>query len=271
MGKYRIIALKGKLEPPVYTEKFCIRPEDVCDVLYDDLCQIVDDMRGGYKIKPIGQFKSECDAEALVVDLIKQYLSENKEICTAISEKLDDGGNIRDRVHIDMTHTLQQIAADTDGYISLGYIEDCLLKFAKQGKWHIDWQDAHRNHVNINNIPKPQKSQGCIVDIHGKSYFPILWFGIDEIIPLWSISSQTNNEALGFWFTNDVGELFDYMGNFSWEFKWWYDTECGCTIPDMKKILSQCPVKISEYDTVMDVMNRTVDYLLESKYALCNL
>ena len=266
MEKYRISSLDGELASPVYTKKFCIKPEDILDEMEDELWQIIDDVRYDYTPEPIGVFSSENEAEELVIDIQRKKLLNMGRDIVAVSEKLDNVGKILCSKHIHMNDMLlkmyDDMCNDHDGYLCIGYIEDCLNEFVRLGQWHIDCLDNHGNKAELRSISNLQKAEGCLVSSNGEKYFPVLWFGIDKMTPLWSICCDTTDEQLKFWHSDTIDEFFSAMGDFSDTcFMIWYGPECGCWIPDMEKILTQCPVKICSNDTVKEIMNKTVDYI----------
>lgn len=131
------------------------------------------------------------------------------------------------------------------------YIESSLIKFVKSSSWHLGYQNLDGSTSEITNIVE------CTAVVEKSC--PILWFGPngEEPIDKWSI---TVGKEHGFVWVDQWCLLEYLIEDCNDCFSTWYLAECGYFLPDMEAILTECPVEISEADTVESINLKFYNY-----------
>lgn len=131
------------------------------------------------------------------------------------------------------------------------YIEASLIHFCESSKWHLGYQNKDGSFSEVINIDE-------YTLINDRSS-PIMWFGPDREEPLdkWSIvvGKEHGFEWVDQWY------LLEYLVDDCNDcFATWYLAECGYWLPDKEEILKECPIEISEADTVESINQKFYDY-----------
>ncbi|MBQ5860099.1 MAG: hypothetical protein IIW62_04175, partial [Selenomonadales bacterium] len=157
----------------------------------------------------------------------------------------DDSVRGSSKINIaDMLLELLEDASSDSGFDAVvgGYVESSLLDFVACSRWQFGYVS----------------SNGVIVDSDDADKVPLLWYGPDNMLPNEKWSIKYGEQISECWFTDDDWELLNYFVEDCTEsFSIWYRLECRMCLPDMKKILSECPVSFLETDCLEDI-NRKI-------------
>ena len=114
------------------------------------------------------------------------------------------------------------------------FLESCFELFLMESKWHAG-------------------------DIDG---IPALWYGPDGKKPIDKWCIKCGEKAPKVWFEDEPWAILDYfVDNAPEGFLIWYTAEKGGVLPDMRSILKECPISISEDDTIEDTNFKIIDLI----------
>ena len=152
-----------------------------------------------------------------------------------------------------------------DGCVSF-YIENCLMAFEEQGRWHYGLQTPCGSiEENVSEWPAPHTDNGhCRWITDGVELQPIIWFGLDNQAPdpkwiLWNYTHSIDD----IWFSDsDWDAMENLIENVNNGFLIWYTAEVACFGPDMKSVLSECSVDVNSEDSVQEITDKIETFFL---------
>lgn len=157
--------------------------------------------------------------------------------------------------------------SDCGWYATLGsYIEDCLMGFERQSRWHFGLQKQNGQiEEDVSQWPAPYEEEGRYRwTTQGSKLKPIIWFGLSDTVPdsnwvLWTNNNSINN----LWFLDSDWEVMEALiQNVNDSFLIWYTAECGCYAPNMNSILRECPVAVNAEDSAQIIADKIENFFL---------
>lgn len=225
-----------ELSDSEYKQMLTDRKDLFFNYLDEELGDAYTDARDGCPTVMQGMF-AEDDIRDRVCKHFKDSVSQDYADDVIECRRLDDDGNVVGTDTVSVVEVLNAILdsvsgdAEFDGCLSY-YVESCLYAFVQNGTWHIE-KDR-------------------------------IWFGPDDKpVRLWTISSDTTQDELAFWFEDDSDAILSHIGDFDECFHIWYMGECACYTPEMIEIREKCPINFDKGDTVESILEKATAWCAE--------
>lgn len=142
-----------------------------------------------------------------------------------------------------------------------GRIEHLLNSFCINGSWHVGFKtpdgiiDIKEADPDISfDESSGQWMKAQIVCT------PIIWFGYDIPMTLWTIDENIDPQDYSFWFLTDYYNrvIPDFEDS---DLETWYFWECGMSIPAISELMDKCPISFEPNDTQETIKQRINAYI----------
>ena len=258
--------------------------DELCDIC--DISDIIEEKVDSY-IRDNGVFDDliqdaidQCDAHFdcegtinifSVGDLLYKAAKDYINSCTlSVNVSVADRYIMVESMEIDIKAILQDMIDERNSCEQWncdigGAVESLLDGFSAGGYWHAGFR-TNAGKILLLDTTLPisfDKSSGQWKN-DDEIVTPILWFGYDEPMKLWTIDENIDAEGFLFWFVEDEYDSLHrvVLGSNDGCFDTWYFAECARAFPSIKDIMSRCPIAFEERDTLAMIKQRINNYFV---------